>query len=150
MRTLAVDLGARRVGLALSDAGGKLATPLDVLHVTEAGQALEGVCELIRREGAERVVIGLPLNMDGTAGPQAERAIEWGRKLQQRCGIAVLLVDERLSSFEAGQRLVDRKRLGEKITRARKKRVLDAHAAAAFLQDFLDGTVKAHQRLDPP
>src|SRR5437868_2064644 len=103
MRTLAIDLGARRVGLALSDEGGRLATPLEVLEVSEARQAIEPVINLIRKEAVGRVVIGLPLNMDDTIGPAARATIAWGRELAKSVGesVAILFVDERLSSFEA-------------------------------------------------
>jgi putative Holliday junction resolvase len=77
--------------------------------------------------------------MDDSLGPAAQKAIDWGRDLAIRAGIEVLFVDERLSSFQAEQDLIDRKRAGEKLTRARKKRQLDALAAASFLQSFLDG-----------
>jgi putative Holliday junction resolvase len=139
MRTLAIDLGERRVGLAMSDAGGRLATPVEVLFVSSGEQAVGPILELVRREGVERIVVGLPLNMDDTFGPGAWRAVAWGRALSARAGAPVVFVDERLSSFEAEQQLVARKRAGEKLTRRRKKARLDAVAAAGFLQAFLDG-----------
>jgi len=121
MRTLAIDLGSRRVGLALSDAGGQIATPYDVLQVTSPQQATSRVLEIIEREGVERIVLGLPLNMDDSIGPAARQAIEWGRNLSNKSGKPLVFVDERLSSFEAEQNLIDRKRSGEKITRRGKK-----------------------------
>ena len=142
MRTLAVDLGSRRVGLALSDEGGKFATPYDVLFVANADEAISPLKELIVQEGVTRVVIGLPLNMDDSVGPAARAAMSWGAKLREQCTVELLYVDERLSSFEAEQRLVDRKRGGERISRGQKRQMLDAHAAAAFLQDFLDGKLR--------
>ena len=142
MRTLAIDYGTRRVGLALSDEGGRLATPHDVLRVTSPQQALDHVLALIQHEGVARIVIGLPLNMDDTRGPQAKATTEWGRELARRSAKPVLFVDERLSSFDAEQRLIARKRGGERITRKRKKQQLDALAAAAFLQAFLDGKLE--------
>jgi putative holliday junction resolvase len=138
MRTLAIDLGTRRTGLALGDAGGKLATPHDVLH-GPAAAAIEPILQLIQTEAIERIVVGLPLNMDGTHGPAAEKAAEFGRILASRSGKKVVLVDERLSSFQAEEDLANRRRGGEKITRKSKKNRLDALAAAQFLQEFLDG-----------
>lgn len=135
MRTLGIDLGQKRTGLALSDEGGRFATPHDVLE----GDPIEGIVELARREGVERLVVGLPLNMDGTAGGGATQAIACGRELAARTGLPVVFVDERLSSFDAEQRLNDRKRAGERMTRQKKKGQLDALAAAGFLQEFLDG-----------
>ena len=139
MRTLGVDLGSRRVGIALSDEGGRFATPHDVLEVTSSEQATDAVLQVVQKEGVERIVVGLPLNMDDSIGPQARKTIEWGRLLASRSGKPVIFVDERLSSFDAEQQLAQRKRGGERITRQDKKQRLDAIAAASFLQAFLDG-----------
>jgi putative Holliday junction resolvase len=142
MRTLAIDLGSRRVGLALSDQGGRLATPLEVLTVSSPQQALDLILPRIVDEGVEQIVLGLPLNMDESIGPAAQNALAWGRLLATKSGIPVLYVDERLSSFAAEQSLIDRKKAGEKLTRQRKKAQLDAVAAATFLQQFLDGQLQ--------
>lgn len=123
----------------MSDEGGKIATPYDILEVGSAAEAIEPVCELIRREGVRRVVVGLPLNMDDTAGAPAVNAAAWGHRLGELCNVPVVFVDERLSSFHAEQSLAERKRSGERMTRADKKARLDAIAAASFLQEFLDG-----------
>jgi putative Holliday junction resolvase len=139
MRTLAIDLGARRTGLALSDAGGKLATPFDVLQ----GPALERILEFIKSEDVQRIVVGLPLNMDGTRGPAVDQTIKFGQQLATRAGRKVIYVDERLSSFQAEQDVTARRRGGEKITRKAKRQRLDAIAAAQFLQEFLDGKLTA-------
>ena len=121
MRTLSVDFGARRVGLALSDEGGTIATPYDVLKVTSPAQAADLVNAVIRKEGVQRIVVGLPLNMDGTLGPQARITVEWASTLSGRSKLPLVFVDERLSSFDAEQRLVERKRGGERITRGQKR-----------------------------
>lgn len=139
MRFLAIDPGTRRVGLAVGDDATKLASPLDVLEVTSPARAIEMIRVIIAREAVERLVIGLPMNMDGTMGPTAQGAIRWGQELAGRAGLPVVFVDERLSSFAAEQQLIDRKRAGERLTRGRKKQQRDALAAAAFLQDYLDG-----------
>jgi putative holliday junction resolvase len=139
MRHLAIDPGSRRVGLALSDASGRWATPHEVLEVRSLEAAMEPVLRVIRQEGVERLVVGLPLNMDGSIGPAARQAGQWGLELSRRASLPVVFIDERLSSFEAEQQLADRKRAGEHLTRARKKRQLDAVSAAVVLQAFLDG-----------
>jgi putative Holliday junction resolvase len=139
VRTLAIDLGTRRVGFALSDEGGRYATPFEVAEVTALEQATARALAIIVREGVERIVVGLPLNMDDSIGPMARQAAMWGRELATQSGKPVIFVDERLSSFQAEQDLIDRKRGGEKITRKGKKQRLDALAAAGFLQAFLDG-----------
>jgi putative holliday junction resolvase len=143
VRTLAIDLGSRRIGLALSDEGGRFATPYSVLTVSSPHHALEQVLPVIEKEGVARIVLGLPLNMNDTIGPAAKSALIWGRELSQRSGIPVIYVDERLSSFAAEQSLNERRRAGEKLTRGRKKQQLDAVAAAGFLQQFLDGKLRA-------
>jgi putative holliday junction resolvase len=139
MRTLAIDLGSRRVGLALSDEGGRFATPLDVLTVSSPDAALAPVTDTVRREAVQRIVLGLPLNMDDSLGPRARSTVEWADRLRRRTSVPIVFVDERLSSFDAEQQLISRKRAGEKLTRQRKKEQLDALAAASFLQAFLDG-----------
>ncbi|HYO08996.1 MAG TPA: Holliday junction resolvase RuvX [Tepidisphaeraceae bacterium] len=148
MRTLAIDLGSRRVGLALSDEGGRFATPYEVVQVTSPDQATQRVLDVIRTEGVQRVVLGLPLNMDDSLGPAARQAVAWGRALAERSSTPVLFVDERLSSFDAEQSILARKRGGEKITRKRKKQQLDAVAAAGFLQSFLDGKLPPVEVID--
>jgi putative Holliday junction resolvase len=143
MRTLAIDLGTRRIGLALSDEGGRFATPLEVLEIDPPPQSFAPILAVIAKESVQRIVLGLPLNMDDSLGPAARATIAWGRELSSRSGLPVLFVDERLSSFDAEQSVIDRKRLGERITRAQKKRRLDALAAAGFLQAYLDGKLPA-------
>ncbi len=143
MRTLAIDFGTRRIGLAQSDQGGRFASPLDVIAVSSPELAIDPIVKVIEIEGIERIVVGLPLNMDDSIGPSARAAIDWAAELTRRAGRAVIFVDERLSSFIAEQRLIDRKRAGGKMTRGQKKSRLDAHAAADFLQAFLDGKLPA-------
>ena len=143
MRSLGIDYGTRRVGLALSDAGGTLASPAAVLEVSTPAHAALQVAQVARREGAERLVVGLPLNMDGTFGSQAKLTAAWAADLGRELGVPVVFVDERLTSYDAEQSLIERKRGGEKLTRKRKKGMLDALAAALILQRFLDGELDA-------
>ncbi|GIW76322.1 MAG: putative pre-16S rRNA nuclease [Phycisphaerae bacterium] len=144
MRTLAIDPGSKRIGLAISDAGGQWATPLEVIVVNDPVLAIPSIIQVVRREGVERIVIGFPLNMDDTLGPQAQKVIAWSKQLIESMrslvpSHRVIFVDERLSSFEADQRLIDLKRSGAKLTRQQKKNRIDAVSAAGFLQAFLDG-----------
>jgi len=136
MRTLAIDFGEKRIGLAISDEGGNLASPLEVIEASGAEAKIERV---VKEEGVGRIVVGIPLNMDGSFGPAAAKAARWGRKLRATLGVELILVDERLSSFEAEQTLRRRKMAGEKLTRQKKKSRLDALAAAGILQAYLDG-----------
>jgi putative Holliday junction resolvase len=143
MRTLSVDLGTKRVGLAMSDEGGKLATPLEVLQVSSPDQAIVQILPILQRESVQRLLVGVPLNMDDTLGSAARSTIAWAKALASRAGLPLVFVDERLSSFDAEQSLITRKRGGEKITRKQKKEKLDALVAAGFLQEFLDGRLQA-------
>ena len=131
------------MGLALSDEGGRFATPVEVLCVIGTEQAIGPIANLVVKEGVRRLVVGLPLNMDDSIGQAAREAVRWGRVLAARTGVPVVYVDERLSSFAAEQTFVERKRGGQKFTRDQKKRQLDAVAAALFLQAFLDGRIGA-------
>ena len=147
MRTLAIDLGTRRIGLAMSDEGGRWATPLEVLFVTDPQQAIDPILKLIKTEAVKRLVVGLPLNMDDSTGPAARSTIIWTTGLAASAASAsitleIIYIDERLSSFAAEQQLSERKKAGEKLTQKRKKQQLDAVAAAGFLQAFLDGKLQ--------
>ena len=142
MRSLAIDLGTKRVGLAMSDAGGRFASPVDVLTVSDPVLAIDPIVALIVKEDVQRIVLGLPLNMDDSIGPAARSVIAWANRLRDRTSVPLIFVDERLSSFEAEQQLVRAKRAGAKMTRKDKKQSLDAVAAAHFLQAFLDGGLR--------
>jgi putative Holliday junction resolvase len=147
MRTLAIDLGTRRIGLAMSDEGARWATPVEVLFVTDPNKAIEPILKLIKTEDVKRIVVGLPINMDNTMGPAARQVIQWTTGLAASAASSsitfeIIYIDERLSSFAAEQQLTDRKKAGEKLTHKKKKQQLDAIAAAGFLQAFLDGKLQ--------
>ncbi len=124
--------------MALSDEGGRLATPLVVLEISSPEAALERVNELVAKHDPQVLVVGLPLNMDDSEGPAATSVRNWAALLGQRTGRAVVFVDERLSSFGAEQTLKARKQAGERITRRGRRQRLDAVAAAQLLQSYLD------------
>lgn len=131
-----MDYGRKRTGLAVCDEGETMASPLAVVEGTTG--LIERIKQTIAREKVGAIVLGLPLNMDGTEGPQAAEVRTFGGLLHQRLGVAVEFFDERLSSFDAEGKL------GEMdLTRGKKKKRLDAIAAAAFLQAFLDSRRKA-------
>jgi len=149
VRHLAIDYGQKRVGLALSDAGGSLATPLAVLTVGNDDDARRQVVAAARHEGADVLVVGLPLNMDGTAGGSARNVRRWTAALVKDLALPARLVDERLSSVAAEQELAARRRGGERLTHKGKKKRLDAVAAAGFLQAHLDGELPTIETLTP-
>lgn len=140
MRVLGIDYGARRVGLALSDATGTLASPWRLVErppsEAETLRLLADIVERLRREeeGLAAVVVGWPRRLDGSPTHQTALVEAFSRALEQRVGLRVVLQDERLSSHAANERLAER---GERDWRVRKRK-LDAAAAAVVLQDFLD------------
>jgi putative Holliday junction resolvase len=143
MRTLGIDFGAKRIGLALSDEGGRFATPHMVLTVNSPQQGIDQITAIVEHEQVRRLVVGLPLNMDDTIGPAARKTADWANQLSRQTGRPLVLVDERLSSYSAEQQLIQRKRGGEHLTRRKKRDRLDALAAASFLQAYLDGKLEA-------
>ncbi len=127
-RWLAVDHGVKRIGLAIGETGPGIASPLEVV---EANEALTRIREIIGEYDLEGIVVGWPLNMDDTEGPQAHQARRFAQTLTDATGMDVRMWDERLSSFEADSALAGQ------LTRNKRKRRQDAIAAATFLQDFL-------------
>jgi len=131
MRYLAIDYGTKRTGLAVCDAGETIASPLAVVQGRK--ELIERVKRVVASEDIGAIVVGLPLNMDGTEGPQAKLVLAFARELGRQIPIPIHLQDERLSSFEAEHKLND---IG--LTRGKKRERLDALAAADILQSFLD------------
>jgi putative Holliday junction resolvase len=132
-RTLGVDYGTRRVGFAVSDSMGIVATPLFTKDVLSEKQAVHAVCEVAAEKGAKQVVVGLPLNMDGTKGPMALQVEEFVRRLVAHSGLEVEVWDERMSTG-----LVERMLVSADVSRARRKEVRDKLAAQVILQGYLD------------
>jgi putative Holliday junction resolvase len=131
MRYLAIDYGAKRTGLAVCDAGERVVSPLGVLHGQKG--LVEKIGQIVTDESIEAVVVGLPLNMDGSEGPQAKQVLAFAEQLRRHIAIPIRFQDERLSSFEAEQKL---REIG--LSRAKKQERLDALAAAEILQSFLE------------
>jgi putative Holliday junction resolvase len=133
---LGIDAGERRVGVALSDERRLLASPLTVLDRARGlAPVLDALTELTQREGVAEIVIGLPLNADGSEGRQARRAQDFARVASRVIGLPVQLWDERLSTQEAERIL---RAQGRNLRRVRERGEIDAVAAAVILQDYLD------------
>jgi putative Holliday junction resolvase len=129
-RTLALDYGAARCGVALSDPSGTLATPLPVVERPGTRKGLGRVAELVADNDVERVVVGLPLSLSGDEGPQAAETREWASRLEQRLqNVPVELYDERLTTRQA-------ERTGGSAAE-------DSRAAAHLLEAFLDARRQA-------
>ncbi len=129
MRILAVDYGRKRMGLAISDPMGIISQPLEVVP---ADTALRRIQELVSERSVERIVVGLPLNMDGSEGEMAREAREFGERLKS-LGVDVVFFDERLTTFEAHEVA---KALGVSWRKARRK--VDAVAAAVMLKAYME------------
>lgn len=141
MRTMGVDFGTKRLGVALSDALGLTAQPLTTLERRGTTEDCEVLAALAQQHQVGAVVVGLPLTLAGVVGPQAQRAQAFARTLGDRLGVPVHLVDERFTTAEA-QRVL----LAGDVARRRRKQVLDQAAAQLVLQGYLDATRTPHAR----
>ncbi len=130
-RWLGIDHGSKRVGVAVGDASVAIATPVTVLDGANLDHIIRRIVELAEEHGASGAVVGWPLNMDDTEGPQGKIARAFAANLADQTDLDVRLWDERLSSFQADQALA------QTFTRKKKKARQDAIAAAVILQDFL-------------
>src|SRR6266446_7995873 len=128
-----IDFGNRRIGLAVSNPDQLSAYPVETIERSRS-LAADLATLRVRLTALEvrRIVVGLPLNMDGTVGPQARAAQVFARRLEEATGIPVELCDERLSSFEAEERL-----RGIPVRRNRRKLAIDAVAASVILETWL-------------
>ena len=141
---LAIDYGKRRLGLALSDEFGVTSRPHATWTRINRRRDLARLRELVRQQGVRRIVVGLPLHLDGTPSEMSEEAKSFAARVEKALGLPVEMMDERLSSWEARETLVaasssKRARRGSSgRTDARKKTPLDDIAAAIILRDYLD------------
>lgn len=130
-RLIALDVGARRVGVAVSDELGLIASPVESVDMKRDG--MDRLVALIERYDPERIIIGLPLGMSGREGPQAAATRAFAQQLRGRVDRPIVFWDERLTTFMADQSLIE---AGHR--RARRKQHVDAVAAALILQSYLD------------
>ena len=131
MRYLAIDYGTKHTGLALCDRNETIASPLAVIDGSKS--LLEKIVELIKAENIEAIVLGLPLNMDNSHGPQAKLVCRFAEQLKLLIDIPIHFQDERLSSFAAEQKMAS-----ADYAKKKKKKRLDAVAAADILEAFLE------------
>lgn len=133
MRYLGVDLGERRIGLALSDPTGLIAKPLGLIDTRKVSDPVKAVCELAKEREVEAVVVGLPRHMNGQEGTGAVQARAFARSVGEALGVQTYMEDERLSTVAAQRVLIERN-----IRREKRRLVVDQTAAALILQGFLD------------
>lgn len=132
-RILALDLGTRRIGLALSDGLGLTAQGLDTLIRRNKRADLAALASIVREREVELIVVGLPLRLNGDAGTQAVWATEFAALLRQALGVPVTMRDERLTSVEAELML-----RGRRVPPNQRKAAIDRLAATILLQEYLD------------
>lgn len=135
MRVLAVDFGSKRIGTAISDALGISVRPVETIKRSSLDRDIMRLKFLVEDLEAEAVVVGLPLRMDGTAGDAAQSAMGFVERLKSKLDVAVFTQDERLTSYEAEQMMIERG-FGREQRRARS----DEFAAMIILEDYLSKT----------
>jgi putative Holliday junction resolvase len=143
---LAIDYGRKRLGLALSDERGITSRPFAIWERINRRRDLARLRELVRQQGVGRIVVGLPLRLDGTPSEMSEEAKAFAARVEKALGICVEMVDERLSSWEAGETVAAAKSAGSSRRRVaqspggKQKSPHDDVAAAIILRDYLNQT----------
>lgn len=133
MRILGIDFGEKRIGLALSDPLGFTAQSLDTLMRQNKNQVLHDLSVLCKERGVGEVVIGLPVNMNGSVGPKAKEVLDFIPKMEAALGVPVKTWDERLSSRQAGRLMIE-----EGLSRRKQRSKSDSLAAILILQSYME------------
>jgi putative Holliday junction resolvase len=134
MRILGIDLGDKKIGLALSDPMGWTAQGLEVITSKGAiDEDISKIKEYVDQYEVEKIIVGLPLNMDGSSGPRAEKARAFAARLGKKLNIAVEMTDERLTTVAAERFLLE-----ADLSRKKRRKVIDKMAAVMILQSYLD------------
>jgi len=133
MRTMGLDVGSKTVGVAVSDELGFAAHPIATVRRTNLRADLHELVRLISEQEVERLVVGLPLNMNGSEGPRADESRKLGAALSASSHLPVVYWDERLTSVAAEKSLIE-----ARVSRAKRKKVIDQVAACLILQGWLD------------
>lgn len=134
---MGLDYGERRIGVAISDAFGWTAQGSEVIDRKIVKDEFGRIAELVRLNEVDRIVVGLPKNMNGTIGPSGENCIAFAKLLEQKLGLPVQLWDERLTTVAAERTLLE-----ADVSRGKRKQVIDKMAAAILLQSYLDSKPK--------
>ncbi len=133
MRVLCLDIGTRRIGVAISDPLGITAQGLTTIERTTLERDLEEIGTLIKRYGCTKVVVGLPRRTDGSVGPEAEEVMGLTERLKERIGPPIVLWDERFTTLMAEKVLVE-----ADMSRRKRRKVIDKLSAVLILQSYLD------------
>lgn len=144
MRILGLDYGSRTCGVAICDPLGITAQGLETIVRKEENKlrrTLARIEALVAEYGVEKIVLGLPLNMDDTVGPRAEKTMQFKEQLERRTGLPVILQDERLTTVEAEEVLIE-----AGVRRENRKQYVDKLAAVFILQAYLDAMPKTESK----
>ena len=133
MRCLGIDFGSKRVGISISDKTNILARSYDVLSFSSDEDLLNKIKKIVLKEDITHIVMGLPKNMNNTIGDSAKRVLDFEEMLKSNLNQEIILYDERLSTKEATNMLVD-----FDISRKKRKKIVDKVAATIILQNYLD------------
>ena len=137
---LGVDYGDARIGVATCDELEILATARDTIRSESMRKNIDAIAAIAKAENAERIVVGLPLNKDGSEGARASKTRSFGKVLEKVSGIEVVYFDERLTSVEADERMDE-----ANVRKSKRKGLVDRIAAAIILQSYLDSYKKTKQ-----
>ncbi|MGA2159694.1 MAG: Holliday junction resolvase RuvX [Dehalococcoidia bacterium] len=132
-RILGLDIGDRKIGVALSDPSQVLASPLSTIVRYQDAKAINQIAALVKKYSATKIVIGLPYSLSGAIGKQAEKVLGFKQQIAEAVNVEIIMQDERLSSVSANQKLREAGKKGSKL-----KNEMDAAAATVILQSFLD------------
>ena len=132
-KTMALDLGERRIGIALSDVMGIIASGLETYERKDIISDCKYIARLVAKHGVKEIVVGLPKNMDGTSGERVEKTYEFCEKLKEYTQEKIVYYDERLTTVAAEKLLIS-----ADVSRQKRKTVIDKLAATIILQDYLN------------
>jgi putative Holliday junction resolvase len=135
MRIMGLDVGTKTIGVAISDEMGWTAQGIETIKINEERNqfGFERIEELVKDYNVDRIVVGLPKNMNGTIGPRGEACQQFAEKVKELLNIEVILWDERLSTMAAERLLIS-----ADVSRKKRKQVIDKMAAVVILQSYLD------------
>jgi putative Holliday junction resolvase len=146
-RAMGLDVGDRKIGVALSDPSEILASPLKTIIRVSDDAAIREIVSLVKKNTISKIVVGLPYSLNGSIGPQAEKVLSFTRQIAQVTDVEIVMQDERLTSVSANQKLREAGKKGSKL-----KNEMDAAAATVILQSYLDEVRLNGQisQLEPP
>ncbi len=136
-RYICLDYGDKRIGVAFSDLTGTIATSYEVYHTTSPEKDIEYISNLAKNQEATKIILGLPLNADGTENERTRLTYDFAKKISEFSGLPVDFCDERFSSLEAEEILKE-----AKLPWQERKKIIDKVAAQIILQDYLNSNIK--------